>query len=386
MKRKEKSSEKHKKKLSEACREILSGTLNGLRENEGLQERREALRTRARRYFRVAEAYGPHLSLLLFAAFFARPVILPQINVNIPKPAVLVVFGALFIFWFVRRPLEYPDSGLIRRAAARSLPFELYFLLQLPRLRGYYALTALLTLPLAVLPCVLLYMIYTRAKPQVRRLSPARKRRMLLRFAVPCAAAVMLAPAIAGLVTIRKPMAAPTVVVISGPAAELEERLQKELPALSKLEDSAWRRLDEQGRVDLLQTLLNLEASYLGIPETKLHCDESTGQGVAISHETLAANTQDSGFRCAELICHEARHRYQQEVLRSIDWKDKAVPRLRYYETARLWKVNYEDYIPKDSKGHVNQPVEKDADSYAAARVEIYRKQVEAYLLENMVE
>lgn len=123
------------------------------------------------------------------------------------------------------------------------------------------------------------------------------------------------------------------------------------LNALQALED---REAAQQGRPSCDITSKNMAASEYGS-----YCPDNNS--IELNSSLLSSVSPEE---CLNTYFHESRHAYQQnEVTNPSPWGDPSL--------AKSWEENLNNYInpDEDFEGYENQPVEKDANDYAANRM-----------------
>ena len=174
------------------------------------------------------------------------------------------------------------------------------------------------------------------------------------------------------------------------PSSSIEQTegnlVKTHIDRIAKLEGSAWETLDVAEKLDVLQTLLNIETTYLAIDPQTLIC-KKLGNGtlgeysqakkaVYIDKDSLADPEE-----CINTVCHEARHAYQHYVVDTLDWDDQEVQHGFYYRDARRWRDNFDHYVDgsDDSGAYYSQRVEEDARRYGFESCYIYLAYIEDY-------
>lgn len=150
---------------------------------------------------------------------------------------------------------------------------------------------------------------------------------------------------------------------------------------LQNLTSAEWGNLSHEEKMDVLQTVVNIEATYLTISpitlkSTKLE-DNTVGQYsydeniIYIDSEFLAISDSADVL---DTICHECRHAYQHYVVDMLDWSQDSVNSHYYYRSAQQWKLELNDY--RDGQlnydTYYQQSIEADARAYAERSVYVY--------------
>lgn len=148
---------------------------------------------------------------------------------------------------------------------------------------------------------------------------------------------------------------------------------------LRNLSNDKWSNLSYEDKMDTLQTVVNIEATYLTISpitlkSTKLE-DNTVGQYsydeniIYIDSEFIAISESTDAL---DTICHECRHAYQHSVVDMLDWSQDSVNSHYYYRSAQQWKLEFNDYQSGqfDYDTYYQQSIEVDARVYAERSVD----------------
>lgn len=157
---------------------------------------------------------------------------------------------------------------------------------------------------------------------------------------------------------------------------------------LRNLASDKWATLSHEEKMNTLQTVVNIETTYLTtspitLKSTKLE-DSTVGQYsydeniIYIDSEFMA--TSDS-MDVIDTICHECRHAYQHSVVDMLDWSQDSVTTHYFYRSARQWKLEFSDYRngQLDYNTYYQQSIEADARAYAERSVYVYMEFLEQY-------
>ncbi|HWP79442.1 MAG TPA: hypothetical protein VN446_02265 [Candidatus Acidoferrum sp.] len=166
------------------------------------------------------------------------------------------------------------------------------------------------------------------------------------------------------------------------PALAAEEHtIADHLDELRSLEEDAWETLDAEARLNLLQTVANIEDTYLGLPhELKVEAgnlDESVvGQYNDRTHTiTVSADAllTRPAAEILDTLCHEAYHAYQHRLCDAYDSLDSDYKGLLLFYKAETYTDEFENYYDGDDfEVYYSQRVEVDCRNYAAGAVEDY--------------
>lgn len=165
--------------------------------------------------------------------------------------------------------------------------------------------------------------------------------------------------------------------------------VKHEIEHLKVFVDGSWETLSNEQKVDALQRIVNIECTYLGCEALPIAADTlPDGEGghydpiqkkIFIDYELLESNDSE---KCVMSVIHEVRHRYQDELVSSINWNFKNAHKLRDLLKANSWKNNYDNYLESSEVGeerYFYQPVEYDAYSYSLTQTEEYFNQMNKF-------
>lgn len=180
------------------------------------------------------------------------------------------------------------------------------------------------------------------------------------------------------------------------PEAELiiTNPIADNMDTVLKLRPSVWEQQSTRQRLDILQTVCNIEAYRLGLS------DPVTVQGDNLSPSTLGSYEDDSRLIRINLdhletghpiydvlftLCHEVRHGYQHRLAEAYRSASPEHQTLRLFREASRYSREVDNPIqPQDNyDGYKNQHMEIDSDRYAEQRVEEYCDLICNWLDEN---
>jgi hypothetical protein len=159
------------------------------------------------------------------------------------------------------------------------------------------------------------------------------------------------------------------------------------LEELRKLEEDTWETLDRAERLDLLQTVANIEDTYLGLPHELSVTAGDLPESIAGQYDDRTHSiTLDDDYLMNRLahevldtVCHEAYHAYQHRLCDAYDSLDSDFKGLLLFYRTEKYTVDFEHYYSGDDfDAYYSQQVEIDARNYAADAVEDYYAKIEA--------
>lgn len=180
------------------------------------------------------------------------------------------------------------------------------------------------------------------------------------------------------------------------PASQLDmssQTISGSMDMLIQLETGRWKTLGPEERLDVLQTVANIEQRFLGIPHEIVVGAEYLGEGnvsqysdgnhrIVISMECLQ---KGSAYDNVEALAHEARHCYQHCLVRAYENADDLSKSLRIFKDAEIFREEFADY--EDGQDNFDkyylQECENDAREYAEEAAWEYIRRVYEYCSQN---
>ena len=172
-----------------------------------------------------------------------------------------------------------------------------------------------------------------------------------------------------------------------------EDTMEANMDEVLKLFPTTWETLNTHERINVLQTVCNIEAHYLGLDYP------ITVQGDNLSQYNLGSysDTQrlirinldhienDTVEEVLSSLLHEVHHSYEYrlaDVYNSIltDYRD-----LRLFKDAIHYSKEVDDYINprEDYYGYMSQHLELDSETYAELGVKEYYTRIEKWIQKN---
>ncbi|MCC8045312.1 MAG: hypothetical protein LIP12_07440 [Clostridiales bacterium] len=322
--------------------------------------------------------------LLLFRCF-------PNMTYNTSKTllwgmlAASLLAGAI-LFWY--RKTEWSA------AASVILPFGIYTVFS-------YANTARRLLCVSMSIAAVCAVAYTIARMS-RKITWARYRKRMIKnrlYECFCVTQYLLATGLAAVMLILcvNRISGSSLLTSSVKAVVAEDSsgqtISDSMEILLLLQEEKWETLDTAEKLNVLQTVANIEASYLGLSnelnvctsslkENTLGCYNDDTHRIYIDREHLE---NDSAREVLDTCCHEAYHSYQYRLVDAYAEASDSAKSLRVYKTAAAYAEEFGNYTEgsDDFCQYYNQTCETDARAYAGSAVAYYYSQIEAYLEEN---
>lgn len=169
-----------------------------------------------------------------------------------------------------------------------------------------------------------------------------------------------------------------------------DQKISDNIDSILLLQEDIWIDLSAQERLNVLQTVANIEATYLGLPHelnvTSENLEENTLGHYRDSIHSIAINVDlllsGTAHELVETVAHEAYHAYEHRLVDLYDSTDVQFRYLRIFNRISTYKEEFSDYIDADEDlfGYYFQSVEFDSDAYAVAAVEDYYEEIDNYL------
>ena len=118
------------------------------------------------------------------------------------------------------------------------------------------------------------------------------------------------------------------------------------------LQEEEWSTLTTQEKLDTLQTIANIEAHYLGLPnelnvgaanldEDILACYDDRTYTISIDIDHLE---NDPVYDVLDSCCHEAYHSYQHRLVDVYNASDEQLKELRLFKSVARYSHEFDDY------------------------------------------
>lgn len=175
--------------------------------------------------------------------------------------------------------------------------------------------------------------------------------------------------------------------------ASSDQTMENSMDTLLLLQESEWKDLPVDERLDVLQTVVNIEKNNLGMSTDLNLRAASLKQGLSgyysDSRQEIVVNLETLKDAAAqemlEVVCHEVRHGYQHRLVDAFRSVDDAYKELSVFSDAKVYEEELSNYI--DGNGgkdemwdYYQQDVERDARNYAESCVEKYFVRINVYI------
>lgn len=172
-----------------------------------------------------------------------------------------------------------------------------------------------------------------------------------------------------------------------------EQTIANNIETVLLLQDELWETLTVQQRLDVLQTIANIEQRYLGLPNELNVGAANLKQGkiayyTDLTHEIIISIDSllyDSSWELLDSVCHEAYHSYQHRLVDAYNASDENTKSLRIFRKASSYANEFGNYIngDEDFSVYYSQDCENDARDYAVKAVEDYCTKINEYVEEK---
>lgn len=172
-----------------------------------------------------------------------------------------------------------------------------------------------------------------------------------------------------------------------------QDTIEENQEMVLKLIPSTWQKLSTHEKIDVLQTVCNIEAHYLGIN------DFITVQGDNLSSSTLGDYIDRSRLirinldhienapaeRVLSTLLHEMHHAYEYRLVEVYNSIDSEYRNLRLFRDTTYYAKEVDHYIDprKNYHGYMSQRLELDSETYAKLGVQEYYERIDKWLEEH---
>lgn len=167
------------------------------------------------------------------------------------------------------------------------------------------------------------------------------------------------------------------------------QKISNNIDTILLLQEEEWENLDIQERLNVLQTVANIEATYLGLPHELNVTIDVLGEFTEGSYDdrthTIAINldhiSEDSAHELVETVAHEAHHAYEHRLVDLFNSAGAHERNLLLFSRIEEYRDNFDNYIDgeDDILGYLYQAVEVDSVKYSILAVEDYYEAIDEY-------
>lgn len=173
----------------------------------------------------------------------------------------------------------------------------------------------------------------------------------------------------------------------------IPQTISNNIDTILLLQEEEWVNLTTQEKLDILQTVTNIEVHNLGLPnelnvgaanlgEYTLACYNDRTYTISIDLNHLE---NDSVYDLLNSCCHEAYHSYQHRLVDAYNTTDENFKGLQIYRSAVQYGQEFSNYVDGDYNfcSYYYQGCEIDARDYAEDAVYDYYDRIYKYLNET---
>lgn len=161
-----------------------------------------------------------------------------------------------------------------------------------------------------------------------------------------------------------------------------DQTINNNINTLLLLDEDIWGNLSIDEKLDVLQTVANIEQRYLGLPHELNVGTSNLKEGLGgyyndQSHEiiiSLDCLVNDSSYEMTNTIAHEAFHALQHRMVDAYDEASDDLKDLYFYKNASVYKKEFAEYEDgfSDFETYHSQECEEDARIYAEKAADDY--------------
>ncbi len=155
-----------------------------------------------------------------------------------------------------------------------------------------------------------------------------------------------------------------------------------------------WRTLSTKEKLDVLQTVANLERTSLGInhelnvgSEYMENAERTVANYSVVRHEIVInqkfLESEADGYKMIGTVCHEAYHAYSYQLIELYEKVSDDDRRLMCFRKTEQYIKEFSEYKDAYSYGYdayAAQRVESDANEHAASSLLVYTRAIQEYL------
>lgn len=155
---------------------------------------------------------------------------------------------------------------------------------------------------------------------------------------------------------------------------------------LQGLNSSQWDKLTLQDKLDLMQTVINIEIKHLGLDQGLPVKATGLGRNINAAYDkklhTVYINEKRLEYATAKemlaSVTHEAYHAYQAKIVETYYLANEEQRKLYHYRKLEQYKKEMNNYINgrEDYEKYYDQFIERDARYYGAERAVYYQQKL----------
>ena len=172
-----------------------------------------------------------------------------------------------------------------------------------------------------------------------------------------------------------------------------DDTLEANMDSVLNLITPKWQELDTQGKIDVLQTVCNVEVHYLGLDDTiAVQGDNLSPYTLGVYSDTLKLIQinldhieNDPVDEVLSTLLHEIHHSYEHRLADAYNSVNPEYRNLRIFRDAAHYSRETSNYINprEDYFGYMSQRLEMDSETYAEYGVAEYYRRIYNWVEEN---
>ena len=337
---------------------------------------------RLKKYWSVFS--GKIAIILIIACLYERFSLLPLHNNRMLSSILfwcLIAFFVMTTVWIEPLTQSTPILGTV---ASALIPVEIYAVLSWAKFRLPLLLASSIASCFLIILLSYLMIVSTRTRKRKTPVTEFLQRwYSSTRVIIAVCFLLFLAPTVL-LSTTTIPVYRSKPAQRTDAQTQYEQMLGKSINSLHLLGEEEWEQLEYQQRIDILQTVSDLECANLGIPahptvaaalleDETLGCYEEETNTIYINIQYLVCN---GSVVMVHTTLHEVAHCYQHVLVRLYDEIDtEELKGLSQIKPAAVYKEEFDHYISTANgtyEEYAGQACEQDANQYADQRILVY--------------
>ncbi len=168
------------------------------------------------------------------------------------------------------------------------------------------------------------------------------------------------------------------------------QTIGEHMETLSLLYSDSWETLPAGRKLDVLQTVANIERASLGLPHELNVGVDNLDEGTAghyrdDTHEIIIDTDSllnDDAWELVDTVCHEAYHGYEHRMVDLYRQTSPEARELAVFDGARRYEAEFDHPVHghEDFDAYYQQHIERDARTYADEATMRYKWEIYAHL------
>ena len=168
------------------------------------------------------------------------------------------------------------------------------------------------------------------------------------------------------------------------------QTIQNNMNTLTALADGRWEQYTAREKLNVLQTVANIERNYLGLPhELNVGAEDMSRDKAGTYHDktheiriSMTSLLYDSPWELINTVCHEACHAYQHRLVELLLESGQESRGLILFRDVREYAQEFQNYTGTDGNfdSYYYQQCESDARNFAEESEREYFIRIKDYL------